>query len=159
MLVDDFFMHRVKHRYDFVGVNFYFSVRLRGYKMDDPVDELLSDVGWGLHPYHLQHILKRVHKKCKKPIIVTESGLADDRDEHRRWWISENLKALIAARQQGVDVVGYLYWSLIDNFEWAYGRWPNFGLVHIDYNTYKRTLRPSARWFAKVLKKLRDKEN
>ncbi len=55
----------------------------------------------------------------------------------------------------GVRVEGYLHWSLIDNFEWAYGTWPRFGLAEVDYKTGSRILRPSARWFGQVIKKIR----
>ena len=56
----------------------------------------------------------------------------------------------------GVEMIGYMHWSLMDNFEWAHGKWPRFGLVAVDYKTGKRTLRPSAAWFGRVIKKLRD---
>jgi beta-glucosidase len=55
----------------------------------------------------------------------------------------------------GVKLEGYLHWSLLDNFEWAYGRWPRFGLIEVDYKTMKRTIRPSARWFGTMVGKLR----
>ena len=59
------------------------------------------------------------------------------------------------AQQQGVNLLGYLHWSLLDNFEWDKGRWPRFGLAEVDYRTYQRTLRPSALWFGQVIEKLR----
>jgi beta-glucosidase len=59
------------------------------------------------------------------------------------------------AMQGGVRVEGYLHWSLLDNFEWAYGKWPRFGLVEVDYRTGERTVRPSAIWFGKVIQSLR----
>ncbi|HCR55867.1 TPA: hypothetical protein DIV49_02745 [Candidatus Saccharibacteria bacterium] len=58
------------------------------------------------------------------------------------------------AMKRGVPLHGYLHWSLLDNFEWAYGKWPRFGLVAVDQRTMERTIRPSALWFAKIIKKL-----
>ena len=105
--------------------------------------------------YEMVHVLKRLGRR-RKPIIITESGVADRNDQYRKWWITHSLQAVSDAIADGVDVQGYLHWSLLDNFEWAYGRWPRFGLVAVDYeNDLKRTVRPSALWYAQIVKKLR----
>ena len=62
------------------------------------------------------------------------------------------------AMKSGVQLEGYLHWSLLDNFEWDKGRWPRFGLLEVDYTTLKRTPRKSAVWFARILKKLREEK-
>jgi beta-galactosidase len=108
-----------------------------------------------MEPKNIQFVLERLHRKYKLPIIITENGLADAQDVSRKLWISQTLVAMQKAIKNGVKLDGYLHWSLIDNFEWAYGKWPRFGLVRIDYKTGKRTLRPSAIWFGKVLGSLR----
>jgi beta-glucosidase len=59
--------------------------------------------------------------------------------------------------KEGVKLIGYLHWSLLDNFEWGFGRWPRFGLAAVDYKTGRRTLRPSAVWFGKIVGKIRGK--
>lgn len=150
---DDYVLRRVKKNCDFVGVNYYFSHRVYGYRIHNP-DERLSDLGWELAPANLEYCIERLYKKYKLPIMVTENGLADYDDSRRKWWIGASVVALRNAMDEGVEVIGYLHWSLLDNFEWSYGKWPRFGLAEIDYKTMKRTLRPSAIWFGKLIKKI-----
>jgi len=126
-----------------------------GYRIHNP-DQKLSDLQWDLHPADIQYVLERLHDKYRLPIIITENGLADAQDNQRQWWITETLIGMQKAMRNGVKLEGYLHWSLIDNFEWAYGKWPRFGLAAVDYKTGERTLRPSARWFGRVVKKIRD---
>lgn len=154
-LQDDYFIKKVIKSSDLLGVNFYFSNRIYGYRIHNP-EEQVSDVGWDLSPAHLEYVLERLHRKYKVPMIVTEAGLADGEDKYRKNVIANHLSAIQKARGHGAEILGYLHWSLIDNFEWAYGKWPRFGLVEIDYQTKKRTLRPSAIWFGKVIKKMRE---
>jgi len=78
--------------------------------------------------------------------------LADAKDEKREKFIKEHLYWIHKAIQEGVDVCGYFYWSLLDNFEWDKGFWPRFGLVEIDYQTLERKIRPSAQEYAKICK-------
>ena len=153
-LEDDFVTKKFIRHCDFLGVNYYFSNRIYGYRVHNP-DEALSDLHWDMHPADIEFVLERLYKKYKLPILITENGLADGEDEHRKWWIKETIIAMQSAIERGVKVIGYLHWSLMDNFEWAYGKWPRFGLVEVDYKTGKRTLRPSAVWFGGVIKKLR----
>jgi len=76
-------------------------------------------------------------------------------DQFRRWWIAQTIVAMERAMSEGVKIKGYFYWSLLDNFEWAQGWWPKFGLVAVDRRRgMKRTIRPSAKWFAAKIKKL-----
>ena len=151
---DDYIMRLFMRRSDFIGLNYYFSNRFYGYRIHNP-DEKLSDMHWDMHPADIEYVLERLHRKYKKPVLITENGVADAQDEYRKWWITETLTAIQSAMKRGVEVKGYLHWSLIDNFEWAAGKWPRFGLVEIDYKTGERTLRPSAAWFGRVIKKLR----
>lgn len=152
---DDVPLWYVRRRLDFIGVNYYFSDRHVGIKIEN-TNEKLNDLGWEMRPADLKHVLIRL-KKWKKPILITESGVADHQDEHRKWWIVQSVLAVHGAMKAGVDVMGYLHWSLFDNFEWAYGRWPRFGLVAVDYaNGLKRTVRPSGVWYGKLIKKMRD---
>ena len=89
-------------------------------------------------------------KKYKLPIYITENGLADAKDEKRSGYIKDHLSFIHKAISGGVDVRGYFYWSLLDNFEWDKGFWPRFGLVAVDFPTQQRTIRPSAIVYAKV---------
>jgi beta-glucosidase len=154
---DDYFLRKVAKQCDFLGVNFYFSNRVYGYRVHSP-NERVSDLGWDLSPADIQYALERLHRKYKLPLIITESGLADADDSKRQWFITQQLIGMQKALDEGVDLQGYLHWSLLDNFEWAYGTWPRFGLAEVDYKTKKRTVRPSALWFGKIIKSLRQGE-
>lgn len=150
---DDYILKRIRRTSDFIGVNYYFCDRFYGYRVHNP-DQRLSDLGWDMHPENLEFVLERLYRKYKLPIIVTENGLADGRDKDRKWWLGKTMLALSNAIGQGVDVRGYFHWSLLDNFEWSHGQWPNFGLVEVDYKTMKRTVRPSAIWWGKLLQRI-----
>ncbi len=150
---DDYVLKRVAKHCDFIGVNYYFSNRVYGYRVHNP-NMQMSDLGWDMQPENLEFVLERLHRKYKLPLIVTENGLADANDDQRKWWLQETMKALLGALREGVDVRGYLHWSLLDNFEWAEGRWPRFGLVEVDYTTGKRRVRSSAKWWASVLSRI-----
>jgi beta-glucosidase len=152
---DDYFLGKVVKQCDFLGVNFCYSNRVYGYRVHNP-EERLGDDGRDLSPADLQFVLERLHREYKLPLIITETGVADAQDTHRKWLIMQHLVAIQKAIGHGVDVRGYLHKSLTDGGEWAYGKWPRFGLVHVDYKTKKRTLRPSAVWFGAVIKKLRN---
>lgn len=153
-VIDDYTLTRVRRTCDFIGVNYYFSNRFYGYRIHNE-DRQLTDLGWDMHPDHLEYVLERLHRKYKLPIIVTENGLADGDDTKRKWWIASTVAAMQRALDEGVDLRGYFHWSLIDNFEWAHGAWPEFGLVRVDHKTLKRAPRSSAAWFGGLIKKLR----
>ncbi|MDB5168096.1 MAG: putative beta-glucosidase [Candidatus Saccharibacteria bacterium] len=152
---DDYFLKKVVKQCDWLGVNYYFSDRVYGYRVHNP-DKKLSDLGWDLSPENIQYALERLHEKYQLPIIITENGLADADDSQRQWWISQTLLAMHRAMKNGVKLEGYLHWSLLDNFEWDKGFWPRFGLISVDYTTKKRSLRPSAVWYGKIIKYLRE---
>ncbi|MBI2607496.1 MAG: glycoside hydrolase family 1 protein [Candidatus Doudnabacteria bacterium] len=159
-----YFLDRIQNECEFIGLNYYFYHQLRfhhkhgGVDMNrnrheeyrhDHTEFVRSDLGWRLFPEGLYHLLKDL-KKYSKPIYITENGLADAKDAHRYNYISEALSATKHAIDEGVDVRGYFYWSLTDNFEWHEGFWPRFGLVEIDYETQKRTVRDSAKIFKEI---------
>ncbi len=149
------FLNRCRNEQDFIGFNYYFSDYYRGFMRDNPKVPL-NDLGWYMEPEGLYPLLLRVWSHYKKPIFITENGLADASDDYRRWWLEETIVAMEKAISEGVDLRGYLHWSLLDNFEWKYGWWPKFGLVEVDrQNNMKRTIRPSAKWFAGRIKQIR----
>lgn len=149
------FLNRVRGYQDFVGVNYYFTDYYDGLFRRKSPGLPLSDVGWYMEPEGLYPILMRTWAHYQKPIIVSENGLADMHDEYRRWWIEETIVAMERALSEGVDVLGYFHWSLLDNFEWAMGWWPKFGLVAVDReHGMKRTVRASAKWFAAKIRDL-----
>lgn len=152
---DDFIINKYRKECDFIGVNYYQSQRVFGYRIHNSEAAKYSDVDWMLAPGDIQYVLERLSRRYKLPLLITENGLADGTDEHREWWIKETIVAMQKAMENDVRLLGYLHWSLIDNFEWAHGKWPQFGLAEVDYKTGERTLRPSAKWFGRVIKKLR----
>lgn len=138
----------------FIGVNYYFTDTYDGFKVVHD-DSLQSDMGWEMRPGNLLHVLRRLGRH-KKPLFVMETGVADKHDKYRKVWLTETIRAVQIALNEGVNVQGYLYWSMFDNFEWAYGRWPCFGLIEIDYDdNLKRIPRKSALYYAAVVKKAR----
>ncbi len=151
------FLRRTRKQQDFIGFNYYHTDYYRfehAIKPENPKVPL-NDLGWYLEPEGIYPLLLRIWSHYKRPIFITENGLADTDDKYRRWWIEETIVAMERAISEGVDLRGYFHWSLLDNFEWAYGWWPKFGLVEVDRkNGMKRTIRPSAKWFADRIKQL-----
>lgn len=142
------FLQGIKKHQDFIGLNYYFSTSL--------FDQLLtrgelSDLKWGIRPKGIYSVLKDL-KKYNKPIYITENGLADAQDKKREKFIINHLKYIHKAIKDKVDVKGYFHWSLLDNFEWDKGFDPRFGLIKIDYKTFKRIPRPSSKTYAKICK-------
>ncbi len=158
-----YFLEKIKKRLDFIGVNYYFHNRIhvnwQGYQemnynfghgqltLEDSANR--SDMGWMLYPEGIYHLLLDL-KKYQKPIYITENGLADAGDTRRPKYLREILGWVLAAMKDGVDIRGYLYWALTDNYEWTQGFGPRFGLVEIDYTTQKRTVRRSADIFKEI---------
>jgi beta-glucosidase len=153
------FLNRIKRHQDFVGVNYYRTQYYENFKQSESKDAPQNDLGWHMEPGGIAEVITKAWLRYHKPVMVTENGLADMEDKDRQWWIKETMLALIKSRKAGVDLIGYMHWSLLDNFEWASGWWPKFGLIAVDReNGMKRTVRPSAKWWAHQLKKLRDED-
>jgi len=158
------FLNRVNKCQDYVGFNYYFTdyyrwgnfkdLRKKGAFYHANPNEPKNDLGWYMEPEGLHPLLVRIWAHYKKPIMITENGLADQDDEHRRWWIEETIVAMERALSEDVGLIGYQHWSLLDNFEWAYGWWPKFGLVEVDRKTMKRKVRPSAKYYADQIERL-----
>ena len=146
---DRHFMEKIRSHQDFIGVNFYQRDLYGGNKND-----LVNDLGWELWPKGLYDTVLDVWRWYGKPIIITESGLADKEDALRPWYLWELLHWLHRTIEDGVPVFGYLHWSLMDNFEWAYGFWPRFGLIEIDReHELKRKPRKSAYLYRDIILK------
>jgi beta-glucosidase len=146
------FLNRIKNQLDFIGLNYYFTQYLKWYGLIKNPPSPVNDLGWYMEPAGVGRLLEELWRRYHKPLIITENGLADANDTYRQWWIKQTINAMQEAIQHGVKLFGYLHWSLLDNFEWSYGWWPKFGLVAVDRQTMRRTIRPSARWFAKQIK-------
>ncbi|MHA7132952.1 GH1 family beta-glucosidase [Oerskovia turbata] len=158
-------------RMDFVGVNYYTRrvCAAAPVTADRPFpwavvgpsgDVARTDEGWEVRPESFDALLRRLHDEYDAPrILITENGgvYGDTpthdgqvHDNRRIDYLRGHLRAVLSAREAGADVFGYLQWSLLDNFEWALGYRPRFGLVHVDYATGRRTLKDSARFYAEV---------
>ena len=151
----------VKNHYDFIGVNYYLPLDLKwsslfkantNYFKNIPITNKVSDLGWEICPEGLYHILKEL-KKYGAPIIITENGIADNNDSRRASYIRSHINELKKCKSNGIDIKGYFYWSLLDNYEWGKGFEPRFGLVEVDYkNNFKRTIRESAYYYRDLIK-------
>lgn len=163
---------------DWLGVNYYRGYRVAGSARPGStpagrewpgadqvhfVPDLAAprtDSDWEVHPSGLTASLLQVHRDYPPvPLYVTENGAAypdtlrdgEVSDDDRIAFLDAHLRAAHDALAHGVDLRGYFYWSLLDNFEWAEGYAKRFGLVHVDYHTQQRTLKRSARWYAEVI--------
>ncbi len=130
---------------DEIGLNYYRTTMYGDNKV-----YLQTDMQWDAHPSGIYDALK-ILAVYKKPIFVAEAGLADEDDDMRSDYIKLQIKALAKAIDEGVDVRGHFYWSLLDNYEWALGFEKRFGLIAVDYKTQKRTIRPSAYVYKKII--------
>lgn len=144
------FLRKVRGHQDFIGVNYYSrqwihcAGGLRPLMAREGVPT--TDMGWEIYPVGLEEWLVRL-KRFDRPLIVTENGIATGDDAVRERFIRDHLDAIARAQRRGAPVRGYFYWSGLDNFEWAEGFRPRFGLIEVDYATGERTPRPSARAF------------
>lgn len=144
---------------DFFGMNYYtrdvvhFSLAHAGELFIGrkvPAGAEVSDLGWEVYPAGLGELLRVWARRSGVPIVVTENGIADASDTKRSRFIARHLAEIAGAMADGVDVRGYFYWSLLDNFEWAEGYQPRFGLVEVDYKTGSRRVRESAHAYARI---------
>ena len=108
-----------------------------------------SHTGWEVYPLGLRAVLEKF-SAFGLPLLLTENGIATDDETLRSAFIMQHLESLAEALEEGVQVIGYLYWSLIDNFEWAMGTHARFGLAAVDFNTQQRVARPCVKIFERV---------
>lgn len=110
-----------------------------------------NSMGWEIYPQGIYDILMKL-KKYNLAVFILENGICTN-DDNLRWeYISSHLKKVHQSMQAGVKILGYIYWSLLDNFEWDKGFAPRFGLIEVDYKTLQRKIRSSAEKFALVCK-------
>ena len=156
---------------DFLGLNYYMKIYVSA-ELDTnagnvgktlPIgikfavgDETQTDMGWAIHPSGLGRMLRFMHN-YKLPIYITENGIADATDKLRPDYLKSHLKEVAKAIDQGIDVRGYYYWSLLDNFEWIKGFTPRFGLFEVDYQTLQRRKRESATMYQRIIEAHRAK--
>jgi beta-glucosidase len=124
---------------DFLGVqNYTRKVYGPNGKVEQNEDTRLTDMGYEYYPEALAGVLRFVHEHWDKPIIVTENGVATTNDEERIEFIQRALNGVYECIQEGIEVIGYTHWSLLDNFEWQLGYEKKFGLITVDRTTQTR---------------------
>lgn len=148
-----------KSKLDFIGLNYYFHRHLNKLRLSKLGEDInTSDLGWELYPQGIKSPLLKL-KSMGKPIIITENGLADSKDKHRSWFLKLTIKSIAETIRDGVDVRGYLHWSLIDNFEWDSGFWPRFGLIEIDFKNKSRKIRKSGFLYSEIIQLFSQQQN
>ncbi len=144
------FLQEINEYIDYIGVDYYRRIYIKTWPpFMSTKTKVLTDMGWEIYPAGIYEILKDL-AKYKKPLIVLENGLADKDDTRRGGFIRDHLYYIHKAIKEGIDVRGYFYWSLLDNFEWDKGFAPKFGLYAVDRQTFARSPRPSAKIYAQI---------
>lgn len=141
------FVSRLKGKYDELGLNYYRATDFGGNR-----NYLHTDMLWKAYPSGIRHALLSL-ARYNKPIFVAEAGIADEDDDLRAQYVELQVKAIGKAISEGADVRGHMYWSLLDNYEWALGTGKRFGLVAIDYQTLERKIRPSAYVYKEIIER------
>ena len=170
--IEDGDMEKVKFDFDFIGLQNYTRVvaqkSLIPYVWLDQVKpekrgveaEEITEMGWEVYPEGIYEIIKQFAAyKNLPPIIITENGVAfEDKvedgqvnDKKRIAFFEEYLGQVLKAKKEGVDIRGYFVWSMMDNFEWAEGYIPRFGIIHVNYETQERIIKDSGLWFKDLL--------
>ena len=160
--ISDWFLELARDD-EFIGVQTYTRFRYGpegprspGHDWSDTLRELsetdeTTQMGYEYYPQALGGAIRRAHRACPGvPVVVTENGIATADDARRVAYMEAALTSVLECLADGIDVRGYLYWSLLDNFEWAFGYGPTFGLVAVDRQSFARHPKPSASWLGQV---------
>lgn len=169
-IVEDGDMETIGQRVDFLGLNYYFgwscsavplSENPEGFSISWAGNLPKTAMGWDVLPEGFYRLMKRLAADYPGlPIYITENGAAYEdtvspsgevRDGERIGYLRAHFAAAHRALSEGVPLKGYYVWSLLDNFEWAYGYGKRFGIVRVDYGDQKRTVKESGRWYAEVI--------
>jgi beta-glucosidase len=150
----------IKGKLDFFGVNYYTRVHIRFNPFKKMGIELrhrdidghgLTDLGWEIHPYGLEKVLTYA-SKLNMPLIITENGIATRDDMKKIKYMKTHIDVLEKCIRKGIDVRGYFYWSLIDNYEWLQGLDARFGLYKVDFDTLERKPTDAAAYYSYLIR-------
>jgi beta-glucosidase len=155
-------MALISRKLDFLGINSYSRTVVGAHGVVSPVPgSEYTDIGWEICAPSFRRTLTRLSHDYKiPPIYITENGAAytdvvalDGKihDERRLDYLRQHIAQVRLAMQDGVDVRGYFVWSLTDNFEWSHGYTKRFGIIRVDYDTQKRTIKDSGEWYSRVI--------
>ncbi|WP_139491768.1 GH1 family beta-glucosidase [Brevibacillus dissolubilis] len=170
-------LQQIAQPIDFLGLNYYSTAHMEPAESGEAgltganaflgvrgvsTGRVVTDMGWEIQPEGLYDLLTRIKRDYGDvPLYITENGAAypdhvdadgQVNDDERVDYLHQHLAACHQAIEDGVDLRGYYVWSLLDNFEWAFGYDKRFGIVHVDYETQKRTPKKSAYWFRDVIR-------
>lgn len=140
---------------DFLGVQVYSRTRVGAASVLGPEDGVPTlPMGYEFWPASLGACLRRAwdYTGGTVPLLVTENGIGTDDDPQRIEYVRLALEGVLSCIDDGIDVRGYTYWSLMDNFEWAFGYRPRFGIIDVDRATQRRTVKPSGEWLSSIVR-------
>jgi beta-glucosidase len=150
----------VKGKLDFLGVNYYTRIHLRfnpfrtmglELKYEDRDGHGLTDMGWEIHPHGMERVLQEV-SRLRIPVIITENGIATGDGQKRMKFLKRHVDTIERCLKKGMDIRGYFYWSLMDNYEWLKGLDARFGLYSVNYDTLERKATPAAAFYSHLIK-------
>lgn len=145
------FLDQIKDHMDFVGMNYYGAEFPRLFTNAPLADQEYSEAGRAVNPRGLYVLLKEAHSRYQKPIFITENGIADSTDWLRPAYMTEHLAAVHQALAEKIPIQGYIFWTLSDNWEWADGYCPKFGLMRVEREqNLERTARDSYELFKSI---------
>jgi beta-glucosidase len=156
----------VRGKLDFLGVNYYFRMFLRlsspsmegpEYFWEDREKRGLTETGWEVYPKGFEDML-RAAALAGVPLVVTENGAAETDDRRKIAFMKDHLRVVLRMIREGIDLRGYFWWSLMDNYEWLEGLRPRFGLYRVDFETLERTPTDASAWFARWVRRRRATE-
>ncbi|MGN1077020.1 MAG: glycoside hydrolase family 1 protein [Candidatus Gallimonas sp.] len=160
----------VRNSVDYLGFNFYTAAKTA---LDERGNLKIAEneagcpvtaMDWPVRETSFYWMLKFLYARYGAPLIIFENGAACNdwvaldgkvHDEARIDYLKRHINAMERAKNEGVDIRGYFVWSLLDNFEWSFGFKPRFGLVYVDYETQKRTIKESGYWYSEFIRNVR----
>nr|MBP8838962.1 glycoside hydrolase family 1 protein [Dermatophilaceae bacterium] len=137
--------------YDALGINYYSRSWVSTIGDGTRPGAQLNDLGWEIYPEGLARVARWAYDRWPAPIWVTENGTCDATDRFRAQYLHDHLEVMAAARATGLPFERYYHWCFVDNWEWAEGEVPRFGIVDLDYATLERTVKSSGRFYADVI--------
>lgn len=144
----------LKGAMDFVGLNYYSSSYQKGlFNIQSKPGDIVTDMGWVIYPEGIYDCLMYLKSEVRLPVIVTENGIGTTDEDQRIFCMDAHIRQVHRALVEGVPVDGYMCWSLTDNYEWDRGYDMRFGLIGIDFESQKRTVKSGGRWFSGVIKR------
>jgi beta-glucosidase len=150
----------IKGKLDFFGVNYYTRIHMRFNPLKKMAAEMrhldidgrgLTDMGWEIHPKGLEKVL-RYASRLNVPLIITENGIATRDSQKKIAFLKDHVDTVERCIRMGMDIRGYFYWSLIDNYEWLQGLDAHFGLYRVDFDTLERTPTNAASYYSYIIK-------